>query len=68
MMLRYESVLKLVENLSGDESASKRVGISHYDDIELYTVSMKELPNLIGAACISVKNPNKPAPFHAPIF
>lgn len=58
-MLRYKSVLDLVENVDGDHAGSKILGISHLNDIILYTKTMAELPFLIPAASDLVKAPNK---------
>lgn len=45
MMVSHESVLGLVESLNGDNTASKRLRISHLDDIWLYAAIMEEPAN-----------------------
>lgn len=68
MFLRHESVLALVKSLNGDDAGSKRLGIFHFHDIGLYTVTIEELSILIRAKTSFVKNANGPAPFHTTTF
>lgn len=65
MILRREIVLALVKNLNYDDTASKRLNISHLDDTGLYAATTEQQPILIKAAIIFVKNRNKQALFHA---
>lgn len=67
-MLRRKSVLALVERVSADSTDSECLGISHFHDIGLYTVTTEELPVLIGAASNFKKDQNTPALFHSFTF
>lgn len=64
MTLRHESILALVEGLNGDDVGSNSLGISHLDDIKIYTPTTEELPILNTAARSFVKDSNKLAPFY----
>lgn len=68
MILRQERVLSLAESLNGEDTSSKALSISHSDDIGLYTAIAGELPILIRETSNFVKNPDKPAFFHASTF
>lgn len=68
MMLRHKSYFALVVTLKTDDAGSKRLRISHLEDLRLYTETMERLLFLIRAANNFVKNPNMSAPFHAPTF
>lgn len=61
--LKHERVLCLVESLNADNAGSKRLRISHADDIALHTVAVEELVILIRAVRNFVKSPDRPACF-----
>lgn len=63
MILRYYSVLPLVENLNGADSKSKRLGISHFIAIGLFTGTTEEAPDFREAERNIVKNPKKASSF-----
>lgn len=58
MMLREESALDLVESLNDDISLSIHMGITHLEDIGLYTATVEELPFILIAERTFVENVN----------
>lgn len=68
MILKHEGVLALVEASNDDDGWSKRLGTSHLDESFLYTEISEKLSILIRVASSFMKNPIKPAPFHASIL
>lgn len=68
MMLRQERVFALVRSLYSDDSGSKRVGIYHCDDTELFNETKEKLSILIRAATSFLKSPNKPGLFQMPLL
>lgn len=68
LMLGHESVRTLVKSLNGDDTGSKSLGISHLNDIALYTVTTEQLSILVRATSNCGKESNKPPAFLAPIF
>lgn len=58
----------MLQSSRDDNAWSKRLSISHLDDIGLYMATTEDLPNLIRAVKSFAKSPNKPAPFPATIF
>lgn len=65
MMLTRESVLSLVLSLIPDNAWFKSLGISHLENIGLYTTTVEDIQIIIRVASSFVKNRYKPAPFHA---
>lgn len=68
MILRYFSIIGLVESLIPDDTRSERLRMSHLNDIGLYTATTEELPILITVLRNSLQIPKKPAQFHASTF
>lgn len=54
--------------MNGDDAGSKRLGISHFDNIGFYTATREKLPVFSRVASNFAKKPIKPATFHTAIF
>lgn len=67
-MERHKSDLSLIESQNADDAGSKRLGISHLDQIELYRAIIGKLTILVRATSNFIKSPSKPALFHATTF
>lgn len=68
IMLRYNEVLDFLESPNADDARSKRLKISHLDEIGLYTTTMEEISVLSRAARNFMKNWIKPVSFLAHTF
>lgn len=66
--LKQTRLLILVKSRNGDNVGSKRLCISHFDSVALFTVTIQELPILSRAESFFVENQRKSAVVYASTF